>query len=162
MELKRYNDDEMNHKIMEACFENNRVLKENLIEMSEEDPRIPAMVFNNLYELVDFDLNFVIDVLAHSSERERNTILRAALDNKTLENLFDEYSRPVLETIELEDIVEGRDIDIIWDIKSGSKDGDMSKAYLERCLLTIAYYLGYEAEVKAFFDKEKRQYLTLH
>ncbi|KXG75426.1 hypothetical protein [Thermotalea metallivorans] len=162
MKFDSYNDQEMNHKIIEACMQDDEYAKDKLIEISEKDPRIPAMVFNHLYELIDYDLNFIIDVLQHSSERERNTILRDAQDVEGIRELFHEYDRKRLERLTIEDIVEGRDLDIIWEVKEGPREVELSRSYLTRCLLTIAYHLGFEQEIESFFEGEKRKYLVLH
>lgn len=152
----------MNHKIIEACIQDDEYVKDKLIEVSKEDGRIPAAVFENLYELIDYDLNFIIDILQNSSERERNTILRDAQDVEGIRCLFTEYSREELRQLSLEDIVEGRDLDIIWEVKEGPREGDLSRSYLTRCLMTVAYHLGFEQEMQTFFDGEKSKYLVLH
>lgn len=162
MEFENIKEETMENKILEACRQNDKHLKAKLIQASNQDPRIPAKVFENLYGLVDYDLNFVIDILNHSSNKERMHILKDAQDSKAITELFDEYDRRDLEKLSLEDVVEGKDLDIIWEIKEGSHTDDLSKAYLQRCLLTIAYHLGYHQELESFFNEEKRKYMVLH
>lgn len=161
VEFHEMNDQAVSSTIIEACKRNDKRLKHKLIEASNRDPRIPAKVVESLYELVDYDLNFIIDILGHCSERERMYVLKEAQDPVNIIKLFDEYSRERLEKLELEDIVEGRDLDVIWEVKEGPPDA-LSSAYLQRCLLTIAYHLGYHEELKTFFDEEKRKFLVLH
>ncbi|MFT9497826.1 hypothetical protein [Anaerosolibacter sp.] len=162
MKFDSYNDQEMNHKIIEACIQDDEYAKDSLIEVSKEDARIPAVVLENLYELVDYDLNFIIDILQNSSERERNTVLRNAQDPQGIRCLFAEYDREELRQLSIEDIVEGRDLDIIWEVKEGPREGDLSRSYLTRCLMTVAYHLGFEKEIQSFYDSEKSKYLVMH
>ncbi|AOT69109.1 hypothetical protein [Geosporobacter ferrireducens] len=162
MEFHEMNDQNVSSTIIHACKQNDRKLKHKLIEASDRDPRIPAKVVESLYELVDYDLNFVIDVLTHCSEREHMYVLKEAQDPENIIKLFDEYSRKELENLKLEDIVEGRDVDVIWEVKEGLQIDALSRAYLQRCLLTIAYHLGYHEELKSFFEEEKRKYMMLH
>ncbi len=162
MKFDSYNEQDMSHKIIEACMQDDEYIKDKLIEVSKEDQRIPAMVMSNLYELIDYDLNFIIDVLEHSSERERNTILRDAQDVEGIRYLFSEYNQEELRQLSIEEIVEGRDLDIIWEVKEGPREGDLSRSYLTRCLMTVAYHLGFQQEMQFFFDSEKSKYLVLH
>ncbi|SHJ02232.1 hypothetical protein SAMN02745975_01122 [Geosporobacter subterraneus DSM 17957] len=162
VEFHEMNDQAVSSTIIEACKHNDKRLKHKLIEASNRDPRIAAKVLESLYELVDYDLNFVIDILTHCSKREHMHVLKEAKDPVNIIKLFDEYSRERLEALELEDIVEGRDLDIIWEVKEGPQIDALSRAYLQRCLLAIAYHLGYHEELKTFFEEEKRKYLVLH
>ena len=162
LEFHEINDQTVSSTIVEACKQNDRKLKDKLIEASDRDPRIPAKVVESLYELVDYDLNFIIDVLAHCSQREHMYVLKEAQDPESIIKLFDEYGRKELEELALVDIVEGRDLDVIWEVKEGPQIDALSRAYLQRCLLTIAYHLGYHEELKSFFEEEKRKYLMLH
>lgn len=162
LEFQEMNDQSVSSTIIQACKQNDRKLKHKLIEASNKDPRIPAKLIESLYELVDYDLNFIIDVLSHCSQREHMYVLKEAQDPESIIKLFDEYGRKELEDLKLEDIVEGRDMDVIWEVKEGPQIDALSRAYLQRCLLTIAYHLGYHEELKSFFEEEKRKYMMLH
>jgi len=162
LEFKQYNDQEIERKVREICVQGDDHNKSRLVRESHVDPRIPAAVHNNLYELVDYDLNLLIEVLNYSSEREKSTVLRNARDEKGIQALFDEYDRDALRSTEIEDVVQGKDLDIIWEVKKGKNNGEISKAYLTRCLLTIAYHIGFSEEIETFFESEKRKYFALH
>ena len=162
MEFNHVTQVEMENQILQICKQGDENKKNGLIRESRKNSMIPALVLNNLYELVDYDLNFLIEVLNYSSEREKTVILRNCRDEEGIGVLFSEYDHDTLKNMELEDIVQGKDMDIIWEVKRGHSEGDLSRAYLTRCLLTIAYHIGFSEEVKAFFESEKRKYLTLH
>ena len=162
MDLNKLNSEELSRKVTEICMNGDDHKKDKLIRECKMNPNITAAVFNNLYELVDYDLNLLIEVLSHSTDREKNTLLNNARDEMGLRELFDEYEKDALRETNIEDVVEGRDLDIIWEVKKGSTEGKMTKAYLTRCLLTIAFHIGFQEDVKAFFESEKRKYLTLH
>lgn len=162
MELDNIGNEEMSKKVLDVCSMGDDHSKDQLIRESKTNPKIAASTLNNLYELIDHDLNFLIEVLRNSSSREKTTILNSSRDQLGIREMFDEYKKETLRETEIEDIVEGRDLDIIWEIKKGRNNNKLSRAYLTRCLLTIAYHIGFNEEIKTFFESEKRKYLTLH
>jgi len=155
MNFAEMSDMELMDEIEKACAENDEHLKKQLIAASKEESRIPAFVFEMLYEIIDYDLNFIIEILKNASEREKKALLDDVMDPEGLEELFREYENP--KDLTLEYIVQGRGEDTLWMVNTGEAPDDLSRAYLERCLLTIAYHLGFEEEIKHFFETEKRK-----